>query len=155
MKRLFGDYQFDHICPIEPKRDELGEILIYHPQDRYAKREQIPFNAYGNQDFCKFSIPLQLNLAGVYVLTVNDMPFYVGKCINLLKRYNAGYGNISPRNCYKNGQSTNNRINNLILQEIKLGKSIDLWFYQTTKLREVEKNLIRELGTRDHWNLRD
>ncbi len=39
-----------------------------------------------------------------------------------------GYGHISPRACFKGGQDTNCRINNLILQGVNISLDLDLWF---------------------------
>lgn len=35
------------------------------------------------------------------------MKSYIGETDNLEKQFRQGYGNISPRNCFKGGQSTN------------------------------------------------
>jgi len=55
------------------------------------------------------------NLKGLYLFKVNDDIVYVGRCRDSFKkRINNGYGRISPKNCYLDGQSTNCLINNLI-----------------------------------------
>jgi hypothetical protein len=36
-------------------------------------------------------------MRGVYILTVNSDPHYVGECVNLSRRFNGDYGNISPK----------------------------------------------------------
>jgi hypothetical protein len=91
-------------------------------------------------------------LAGVYAVTVDDGIVYVGECQNLSERFNArGYGTISPRNCFEDGQPTNCRINALILQGAKQGSRIELWFHQTTERKPVEAEIISRL--RPPWNI--
>lgn len=70
--------------------------------------------------------------------------------MNLGERYNNGYGVISPRKCYKGGQETNCRINNLILQNFKNKSSIDLYFYETDERINIESKLIKEYDP--EWN---
>jgi hypothetical protein len=88
--------------------------------------------------------------AGAYVLTVDDNPAYVGECINLSSRYNNGYGNISPRNCYAGGQLTNCRINHLIHNAVNAGQQIKLWFLRTANRKTIEAELINAL--KPEWN---
>ena len=111
------------------------------PQDRYKNTRNLPLNNYGKGPFCKFKVPNDYNCCGVYALIVNGTPKYIGECQNLSGRFNTGYGNISPRNCYVGGQETNCRVNNLIWQEAEKGSSVVLWFHQTEDYQEVELNL--------------
>ena len=39
---------------------------------------------------------------------------YIGETAGLRQRFNMGYGNISPRNCYVGGQSTNCKMNKIV-----------------------------------------
>lgn len=152
MERLFADFTFVHIGCITPEVDETNGIKVYLPQTRYRRRTERTLHAYGQGPFCRFRIPSQYAAQGVYVLTVNDEPFYVGQCQHLSKRYNAGYGQISPRNCYQGGQSTNCRLNNLIYQVTKHLQRVDLWFLETTDRFGIEQILIQKLDTRQRWN---
>lgn len=107
------------------------------PQNRYVNAATISLNKYGSGPFCSFKIARGRRSAGLYIITSNDLPVYVGECINLEKRYNSnGYGGISPRNCYAGGQETNCRINNLILGDLKSMKQLALWFHE----KEADKN---------------
>src|SRR5687768_9568933 len=124
MERNFGDYLFVHICEIKLERDDTQTIKVNLPQERYTKKDEVSLHAFGIGPFCKFRIPNKLNFSGVYILTLNDLPAYIGECLNLSKRYNMGYGNISPRNCYQGGQPTNCRINNLICEAVQSGQQI-------------------------------
>ncbi|MGD0009733.1 MAG: hypothetical protein ABSE93_14455 [Terriglobia bacterium] len=69
---------------------------------------------------------------------------YVGECANLSDRFNAGYGNISPKNCFKGGQETNCRLNNLVYTTAKGGGRISAWFFRTADYKSVEA-LLRNI----------
>lgn len=155
MEHLFADFNFIHVARITPDLDENNLIRIYFPQSLYRKREEHKLHAYGAGPFCRFRIPKQFSGEGVYVLTVDSEPFYVGECQHLSKRYNMGYGQISPRNCYQGGQPTNCRLNNLIYQVAGSLQSVDLWFLETSNRFEIESILIQKLGTRNRWNRKD
>lgn len=99
-----GEYEFSHIADIEPMREPDGTVRPFLPQSRYANALNIPLNQYGTGPFCKFKIPGHYRTSGVYVLTIDGEIRYVGECANLSARFNAGYGNISPRNCFQGGQ---------------------------------------------------
>ena len=101
--------------PIEPERDADGSVHQYQPQGSYEKRDSVALNAYGKGSFCRFRVPTNLAQAGVYLIVTNDRLAYVGECQDFSQRFNTGYGQISPKNCYKGGQETNCRINQLIL----------------------------------------
>ncbi len=155
MERLFADFTFVHIGRIMPEMDETNGIRAYSPQTQYRKRTVQALHAYGAGPFCRFRIPKQYGTEGVYVLTVEDDAVYVGECQHLSKRYNVGYGQISPRNCYQGGQSTNCRLNNLIYQATKQLQRVDLWFLETSDRLGVERMLIQKLSTRRLWNRKD
>ena len=54
----------------------------------------------------------------------------MGECANLSVRFNAGYGNISPKNCFKGGQETNCRLNNLLYLAAAAGMRIRSGFFE-------------------------
>ena len=89
---------------------------------------------------------------GVYAVYVDGNVKYVGECDNFSSRWNVGYGNISPRNCFVHGQSTNCRTNSLILTNYKAGKNLDLYFHQSENRFETEIDLIEELNP--EWNIK-
>lgn len=86
----------------------------------------------------------------MYVLTVDNEMRYVGECANLSGRFNTGYGNISPKNCFKGGQETNCRLNNLVYSTAVAGKRISLWYLQTTDHKAIEAALRSALKLA--WN---
>ena len=145
-----ADREFEHICDIEPARGTDGSVLQFMPQDRYNNARNIPLNKYGTGPFCKFKIPNRFQASGVYVLTINDEVRYVGECANLSARFNTGYGNISPKNCFKGGQETNCRLNNLVCRTAEVGGHISLWFFRTADYKSLEAGLRFTLNPA--WN---
>jgi hypothetical protein len=145
-----GDYEFERVCELDVERGTDGEVIEFMPQDRYAKAATTPLNRYGSGPFVKFKIPRNLATSGVYVLTVNGIPKYIGEAADLSSRYNMGYGNISPKNCFKGGQETNCRLNNLIYREVSQGRGVALWFYKTASYKAVEAEL--RASQRPEWN---
>jgi len=146
-------YKFEYICDIIPETADNGNIIEYYPQDFYKKKEFVELHEYGKGPFCKFKIPTcWVGREGVYCIYLDDQLVYVGECVDLSKRFNMGYGNISPRNCFKGGQQTNCKVNNFILNEIKQGKSVKLYFLETIKRFEIEKELIEKYHP--PWNSR-
>jgi hypothetical protein len=143
-------YAFAKVCLIQPECDRGGQPREYLPQGGYRNARSLPLHRYGAGPFCRFRIPANLPVRGVYLLLLDGSVCYVGECENLSARFNMGYGQISPRNCYKGGQQTNCRLNHLILQAVKAGRQLELWFYQTPDRRDVESALIRQLAP--PWN---
>lgn len=144
-----ADYVFALVCDLVPA-GAGGAIQAFSPQSRYQNSSNLKLNKYGAGPFCKFKIPSRHTGAGVYVITIDGTPVYVGECENLASRYNMGYGNISPRNCYQGGQETNCRINNLIYGSVEKGASARLWFLSTPDFKSVESQLRGKL--RLPWN---
>ena len=70
---------------------------------------------------------------------------------NLSNRFNAGYGNISPRNCFVGGQPTNCRINHHIYEQAVNKDEIVLYFLETNNRFQVESELIGKLNPA--WNI--
>lgn len=138
-------YNFVSICKIMPERSAEGLIIKFQPQSRYKNRKTIALNKYGAGRFCRFRIPSNINKSGVYIITVNKEYKYVGECEDLSSRYNMGYGQISPRNCFVGGQETNCRINKLILKEACAAKEIRLWFLKTANYKKIEQKLRASL----------
>src|SRR5579871_3679680 len=136
-----ADYKFEYVSDIEPARDIDGSVRPFMPQDRYKNARNLPLNKYGSGPFCKFTIARRFQTSGVYALTVDDQIRYVGECANLSARFNAGYGNISPKNCFKGGQETNCRLNNSVYMAAQAGGRISLWFFQTPDYKSVEAHL--------------
>lgn len=61
--------------------------------------------------FCKMIIEGDYEYSGIYLWTLDDELVYIGQTKNLNDRFKNGYGNISPRNVFYGGQSTNCKMN--------------------------------------------
>ena len=142
--------RFERVCGIEPDRDTNGAVRKFLPQSLYSNENNLPLHRYGAGPFCKFQIPSNVSKAGVYAISVDGEVRYIGETVNLSSRYNTGYGNISPRNCFSGGQETNCRINNLILEALDANSQIDLWFLPTDEYKTIEADLRRKLTP--SWN---
>ncbi len=141
--------KFDRVCEIIPKLDANNEAVEFFPQSRY-KKQYLGLHKYGKGPFCKFTIGKQyFGKMGVYVILVNGEVCYVGECENFYDRFYA-YGNISPKNCFKGGRSTNCRINTNILTSFKSNNTIQLYFLETSDRFKIEHELIQELAP--PWN---
>lgn len=144
-------YEFKYICEIKPKVDLKGDFLEISPQYLYNNEDNIPLNRYGKGPFCKFKIPNEYKeRAGVYIIKINGQVKYIGECEDLSNRYNIGYGQISPRNCFIGGQPTNCKINAYILNAVKSGAIVQLLFYETQDRFNVERILIEKYNP--EWN---
>jgi len=151
MSRTFADFEFRIVCAIQPERDTAGQILEDYPELRFDNPRNLSLNKYGRGPFCRFRIPSEWSgRSGVYILTRNGVPVYAGKCDDLAVRFNMGYGQISPRNCYQGGQETNCRINAEILRAVQSGARIELFFHSTSNSAEIEAAVISRLQT--PWN---
>jgi len=148
-----------------PLKDILGDIskedmntpiglflkkLKESNDDRYLKF----LNNYGDLTFCKFMIEKSLSDNGIYAWVLDNEIKYVGRCTNnYRKRINQGYGNISPKNCFKDGQATNCHLNSEIN---KVSDRIQLYFHKMTgssieDIKLLEKNILKE---KDYeWNI--
>jgi len=94
-----------------------------------------------------------LNQKGIYLYKFGDSILYIGRCRDSLKkRINQGYGKITPKNCYKDGQSTNCHLNYRITSS---EHKIEFWFCSMTDLDEIsiiEKKLIKKF--QPPWNIK-
>lgn len=142
--------QFVFVSEIQPVKSKRGTIDALMPQSRYANVRGDPLNKYGAGPFCKFVIPRTFRFSGVYLIMVAEDVKYVGECANLSARFNAGYGTISPKNCFKGGQETNCRLNNLIYRAATGGEALALYFHPTPDYKAVEATLRAELCA--PWN---
>jgi hypothetical protein len=147
---LVDGYEFEHVTDLAPVRMADGVVHALMPQGRYANARGLPLNRYGAGPFCKFKVPAGYRKSGVYLLVAGPDIRYVGECANLSARFNAGYGNISPKNCYKGGQETNCRLNNLVYRAASEGEALSLFFHATAEYKAVEARLRAVL--RAPWN---
>jgi len=144
-----GNHSFEYVCDIVPDQVD-GKVKAFFPQHEYEDNEALTLHQCGAGPFCHFTIP-KVNAEGVYVIQVSDQIEYVGECENLSNRFNMGYGNISPRNCYVGGQATNCRLNHHIYEMALVSIQIKLYFHETHDRFEIERELIEKLNPA--WNI--
>lgn len=144
-------YEFQFIQQLIPEC-ENGQIKEYAPQNKYAKRGNLLLARNGSGTFCRFSIQAP-TAPGVYLWVVAGEIIYIGEAVNLSKRFNSGYGNISPRNCYIGGQSTNCKMNKVVLEYYRKGQVIDLYFLPTEDHKQTELFLLQRIHTK--YNVKD
>lgn len=133
--------------------EKLGTFL-YNLKIREDKFYLRFLNNQGDNVFCEFSISsTQLSrLKGVYCFTVGETIKYFGRSHDPFeKRLNQGYGHISPKNCYRDGQSTNCHLNSLIA---KYFSEVNFYVYplgQDSMINQFEKLLIDLY--KPEWNI--
>jgi hypothetical protein len=130
----------------------LGDFLYQLKNDNDMFYKEF-LNKYGDLEYSKFMLAdsSQYNLKGVYFYSVNDELKYIGRCRDSMqKRVNSGYGNISPKNCFIDGQATNCKVNALVT---KNREGLKLKIYpmdDEVEIAELESQLIDELMP--EWN---
>ena len=138
---------FHYIQELEPERDQTGEIKVFHPHLNYKGKDSVPLNKFGLGPFCSFSLHSKgyWGASGVYAIFDNKSLLYIGKTVNLERQFNNGFGTIQPINCYVGGQSTNCKINSMILAKYIAGNNIHLYFLETKENDRVKRHLVSEL----------
>jgi hypothetical protein len=155
MHKFYLGLNFKKVGKIELKKAN-GKIITYRPQSG-INRKKTPLNKYAKGSFCYFEIaPHWRDKAGLYIFMIKNEEKYIGECDDLFYRI-YDYGHITPRKCHKDGQSTNCKINRVILKNANNG-SVDLWFHYTKQMSRknrklIEKKLIDFLSP--PWNGRD
>ncbi len=133
----------------------LGEFL-YSLKTGNSDFYKLFLNPYGDSQYCIFSFINRefYERKGIYVYKLNNKIVYIGrvKGINTFNtRINQGYANISPKNCYIDGQSTNCRVNSLINSHAKSIKLFILPLDNDKEIIKLEKILIDLL--KPEWNI--
>jgi hypothetical protein len=132
---------------------DLGAFLIEMKTKENSIYKSF-INKYGDLDYCRFKI-INKELStqkGIYFYEINDKIVYIGRCLDSYeKRINAGYGSISPKNCYLDGRSTNCRINNLININIEEIHLYILPLINNEDIKNIEINLINKY--KPCWNI--
>lgn len=110
-------------------------------------------NMYGDETYCYFRLKDQeINKRkGIYFYMVSNEIVYIGRCRDsFINRFNNGYGRISARNCYLDGQSTNCHINSKVNQ-MHDQLEVSVISLEDNKLIEVyERELIKKFSPK--WN---
>ena len=133
------------IEPVTNAEDEPEET-------RHFPAPKPDLNRYGHLPFCSFPTPDLPRTSGVYVLTVDDEPVYVGKAQDLRQAWSGtGFARIFPANCFKKteatnqGQSTNCKVNHRIMGVAREERPIHLWIHETADRHSLRDLLIEKL----------
>ena len=150
---VLGGRSFYRLGRLEAERDPDGSIREYIPHNRFNNHQGQPLHEFGKGPFCRLALPYLPHDSGVYALPRTNDICYIGRTVNLRKRFSDGYARISPRNCFVGGQPTNCRVNLIILDEIKAGRPVTLFFHRCEDYQDFERQLLRSLCPA--WNRRD
>lgn len=131
---------------------KLGDFLykLKNKGDLFYKNF---LNSYGDLKYTQFMLKEHKHhqLKGIYFYYVGNKLRYIGRCKDSMKkRVNNGYGKISPKNCFKDGQSTNCKVNALVSQKQKSVSLKPLVMMSNKKIEKYEKELIKLL--KPEWN---
>lgn len=116
----------------------LGEFLLKLKDNGDVFYKEF-LNKYGDLEYSAFYLANrdQYSLKGVYFYYLNDELKYIGRCRDSMqKRVNSGYGKISPKKCFIDGQSTNCKVNSLVT---KNKNSIVLKIFAMEDVKEIEE----------------
>lgn len=144
-------YPFRFIQQLIPACNN-DEVIKYYPQKDYHNTANLPLLHHGKGAFCRFSINAPA-VAGVYIWVVENEIIYIGETSNLATRFNRGYGSISPRNCFVGGQSTNCKMNKVVMEYYERHTPVNLYFYETKHYKQVELELLCHCHTK--YNVKD
>ncbi len=144
-------YTFTFIQNLVPDC-ENGKVIRYYPQADYNNVRHLTLNYHGGGAFCRFRINAPES-PGVYLWIVGSEILYIGETYNLAQRFNTGYGIIAPRNCYEGGQSTNCKMNKVVMKYYEQGTPIALFFHATNDYKRLELELLGRYNTR--YNVKD
>ena len=130
-----------------------GEFLLKLKNNR--NKNYLSFlNNYGDKVYSHFGISENevFNKKGIYTYYLNDKIKYIGITKdNYQKRINNGYGNISPKNCFKDGQTTNCHLNWLISSSFNNIKFYVKIMDNVDQIMSIEKKLIQKYDP--PWNI--
>jgi len=110
-------------------------------------------NEYGDNIFCDFYIAKTISNStkGIYSFVIDKTIKYIGRSHDPFeKRLNQGYGHISPKNCYRDGQSTNCHINSLIARNHAFVSFYVCSINDDLEIDRLEKVLINSY--KPEWN---
>ncbi len=140
--RRFAGFEFWNVGSLEIQRNSDGSLAEYS----HTLPEGVRPNRYSAGPFCRFGLPSAPNAAGVYAITIENELQYIGEAVDLAQRFApSGYGQIHPRNCHHDGQSTNCKLNSRVLEAAKRGSAARIWFHPTDDRLVTESFLIGHL----------
>jgi hypothetical protein len=146
LKTLLSDKYKNHLD------QKIGEFLKHLKQNN-DKNYLCFLNKYGDNKFCEFKIKDHLTDKGIYCYIKSGVIKYFGRCTdNFNKRINQGYGKIHPKNCFKDGQTTNCHLNSLVNSANNIDFGVYIMTHKTTEeIKELEKLILT--CNRYEWNI--
>ncbi len=148
--RVIGGHEFWSVGPLELRRTPDGDLEEY----THELEEGIRPNRHAAGPFCVMRLSAAPSAPGVYAIFVDAEVRYIGECQDLAARFgSSGYGQIQPRNCHHDGQSTNCKLNSRVLAAARRGEVARVWFCHTPDHKTLEQELLAKLDT--PWNGRD
>lgn len=152
---LIGGVPFDRASGIDLTRGPDGQPGLAWPGRDDPNPRGRELHEYGYGPFSDLVLSNLPHRPGVYAIRDDVGRIrYIGKADgSIAYRWGSnGYGHINGTNCFKRGQSTNCRINGLIVESIMAGASLSLYTHITSDPIPLEGRLIRTL--RPPWNKR-
>jgi hypothetical protein len=148
MIRNIGGLEFTRVGILRLKKDSAERVVEYS----LRLAPGVKPNRYAGGPFCYVELVEASSASGICALTVSDSIKYIGEAENLARRFGpSGYGQIAARNLHSDGQSTNCRINSLVLQVSKSGEAVSVWFLPAGLERKtLEARLLAEFAP--PWN---
>lgn len=150
---VIGGYEFVHGSAIDLGRNEDGTPVLDDPGPKYNNIRNLGLHEWGAGPFVFLQLtPRPPQVPGVYAVVMDGTQImYVGQAEkNMWGRWRSGAARISPRNCFKGGQSTNCYLNIQIHQSVVAGRSLDLYVLATADYEAIENDLIDRL--QPPWN---
>jgi hypothetical protein len=150
---LIGGYEFTHGSVIDLRRNDDGMPLLDNPSQKYNNTKSLPLHECGVGPFVFLELtPRPPQVPGVYAVVMDGTRImYVGQAEkSVWGRWRSGAARISPRNCFKGGQSTNCYLNIVIHKSIVANRALDLFVLATSEYDEIEDDLIDQL--QPPWN---
>ena len=116
------------------KKDNYHDIPLVKSLQEYNVEELMQ-----EKMFVEFEARLAKDSPGVYIWCIDNDIKYIDIIKNLKERIRE-YGHICPDNIFKNGRSTNCRINLKIGRDYMDNSDIKIYFYDTTSIdKNIEK----------------
>ena len=130
----------------------LGKFLLDR-KNNYDIFYKEFLNPYGDLEYCRFYITDKetLQKKGLYLFRIKEDVKYIGLTLDSYKkRINDGYGKIHPKNCYKDGQRVNCKINNLASGQVEELEIYLCPLNDDNEIIRIEKRLITKY--KPPWN---
>ena len=143
----------DGIEEIQDSNKDYRNQYVKSVEDLFKKKCKVINKKYDPSDiaeqFCKFELDSDIlkewkekGQAGVYVWLDKEKIIYIGETTDLYDRFQNGYGHISPRNVFKDGQSTNCKMNYVAKEHMK---HLEFYVKECNKgedNKKIEKKLL-------------